>query len=220
MHEAGLPTPAWFETNPGSAVPDVCGRSWIIKSLWEHASVGLDENSIVNVDSPSSLAAEMVKRSPLLGNNCFAEEFIPGREFNLSLLAGEKGPVVLPPAEICFVGFDPAKPQIVDYRAKWEENSFEFNNTPRRFAFSADDDTLVAELRQLALRCWDLFGLKGYARVDFRVDEANRPWILEVNANPCLSPDAGFAAALSRAAISFREAVHAILADTGYSHWN
>jgi len=63
----------------------------------------------------------------------------------------------------------------------------------------------------MALRCWDLFGLHGYARVDLRVDEKNRPWVLEVNANPCLSPDAGFAAALAEAGISFTEAVGFIL---------
>ena len=48
--------------------------------------------------------------------------------------------------------------------------------------------------------CWRLFGLRGYARVDFRVDAQLRPWILEINTNPCLSPDAGFAAALASAA--------------------
>jgi D-alanine-D-alanine ligase len=56
-----------------------------------------------------------------------------------------------------------------------------------------------------------LFGLRGYARVDFRVDEDGRPWILEINANPCLSPDAGFAAALERAGIGFDQAIQRIL---------
>ena len=57
------------------------------------------------------------------------------------------------------------------------------------------------------------FDLHGYARVDFRVDGEGRPWILEVNANPCLSPDAGFAAALARADIPFHDAVARILDD-------
>jgi hypothetical protein len=45
------------------------------------------------------------------------------------------------------------------------------------------------------------------------VDAQGRPWILEINANPCLSPDAGFAAALARAGIDFTKAVEWIVAD-------
>jgi D-alanine-D-alanine ligase len=49
--------------------------------------------------------------------------------------------------------------------------------------------------------------------VDFRVDAQGRPWILEVNANPCLSPDAGFAAALTHTGIEFTRAIERVLAD-------
>ena len=221
MQNAGLPTPAWVGPYPsvgftGSDEEFGRDRTWIIKSLWEHASIGLDVNSLVQAGSTSTLMAEMAKRVSSLGGACFAEEFIEGREFNLSLLAGDKGSIVLPPAEICFAAFDPGKPQIVDYQAKWAEDSFEYQNTPRNFDFNTGDAVLLAELKKLALHCWGAFSLRGYARVDFRVDAENRPWILEVNANPCLSPDAGFAAALARAQISFNEAVGAIAADTGY----
>ncbi|MGB5885017.1 MAG: D-alanine--D-alanine ligase [Desulfobulbales bacterium] len=218
MEVDGLPTPAWIGPYPetramGNKNKLSSDRTWIIKSLWEHASIGLDGNSLVQTGSAPVLMAEMVKRVFSLGGACFAEEFIEGREFNLSLLAAEKGATVLPPAEISFAGFDPEKPRIVDYQAKWAEDSFEYQNTPRSFDFRAEDAALLAELEKLALRCWDIFNLRGYARVDFRVDAENRPWILEVNANPCLSPDAGFAAALARAQISFSEAVGAIVVD-------
>ena len=217
MHEAGLPSPAWYGPYPGASVNNteevpVQDRTWIIKSLWEHASIGLDTDSIVQTGSASTLRTEMQQRASLFGGAWFAEEYIAGREFNLSLLAGDGEPAVLPPAEICFAGFDPEKPRIVDYRAKWHEDSFEYQNTPRRFDFAADDAVLLAELETLALRCWDVFGLRGYARVDFRVDGNNQPWILEINANPCISPDAGFSAALARAGIGLEEAVAAIIA--------
>ena len=58
--------------------------------------------------------------------------------------------------------------------------------------------------------------IAGYCRVDFRVDHECRPWILEVNANPCLSPDAGFAAAVSQAGITYTDAVSKIIADAVY----
>jgi D-alanine-D-alanine ligase len=65
-------------------------------------------------------------------------------------------------------------------------------------------------LRDLALRAWDLFGLRGYARVDFRVDEKGAPTILEINPNPCLEPGAGFAAAASEAGYAFADMIEHI----------
>ena len=129
----------------------------------------------------------------------FAERYIEGREFNQAVLAGE----LLPMAEIRFVEFPDDKLRIVDFRAKWEEDSFEYTHTLRSFDFAAADQPLLEELRAVARRCWDVFGLSGYARVDFRVDGDNRPWVLEINANPCLSPDSGFYAAAERAGLSF-----------------
>ena len=143
----------------------------------------------------------------------FAERFVAGREFNVSLLA-ESGDVrVLPPAEIDFSAFPPDKPAIVGYAAKWNAASAEYQQTPRTFDFSPTDQPLLTELARLAVACWRRFELRGYARVDFRVDRAGQPWILELNANPCLSPDAGFAAALLRDGVSFDQAVANILAD-------
>ncbi|MDA0832610.1 MAG: GNAT family N-acetyltransferase [Planctomycetota bacterium] len=136
---------------------------------------------------------------------------IDGREFNLSLLAGTSGPDVLPCAEITFVGFPDDKPRIVGYRAKWSDESFEAVNTPRTFEFALADATLLEELKRLAISCWKGFDLDGYARIDFRVDSHGTPWILEINANPCLSPDAGFAAALSHGGIPFDAAIERIV---------
>jgi len=220
LQASGIRTPSWVGPFPpdGSgddvfgAAKDV-GDVWIIKSLWEHASIGLDETSIVEGRS-KDVAAMLPQRASLLGGACFAEGFVEGREFNLSLLTGPEGPQVLPPAEILFEDFAPGTPRMVGYEAKWDPGSHAYQNTPRRFPEGGEDGPLLHELTQVALRCWDLFSLRGYARVDFRVDDHRRPWVLEVNANPCLSPDAGFAAALEQAGIPFDEAIRRILEET------
>ena len=217
MTAADIPTPAWIGPWPGGDGwvhrKDTGSGTWIIKSVWEHASIGLDEQSIVMDADPESIFSILQSRAPLLGGACFAERFIPGREFNLSLLGGPQGPEVLPPAEIILKVSRKRCPRIVDYRAKWDETAFEYHHTPRRFDFRPADQALLQHLKALSLRCWQRFGLNGYARVDFRVDETDAPWVLEVNANPCLSPDAGFAAALERAGIAYADAVERILAD-------
>jgi D-alanine-D-alanine ligase len=71
----------------------------------------------------------------------------------------------------------------------------------------------LARLRLLSLGAWRLLGVTGYARVDFRVGSDGLPRILEVNANPCLSPDAGFAAAVERSGRTPSGAIIEILAD-------
>lgn len=215
----GIATPPWVGPFPrDGSVGDEAGHGepgvglWIIKSLWEHASIGLDETSLVK-GTGKDVAAVLPEHAGRLGGACFAERFVEGREFNLSLLIGPDGPQVLPPAELLFEDFAPGTPRVVDYRAKWDPHSHAYHHTPRRFDFPDHDAPLLSELKETALRCWHLFSLRGYARVDFRVDVEGRPWVLEVNANPCLSPDAGFAAALAEAGIPFEEAVGRILAE-------
>lgn len=224
LKQAGLPTAEWVGPGPPALPARTEGGAgvWIIKSVWEHASIGLDADAVVAVPEARALGPLLAARAPKLGGLCFAERYIEGREFNLSLLADEGGPRVLPPAEIRFAGYEAGRPRILDYRAKWDESSFAYRHTTRTFAFETSDSGLLERLRRLALACWDLFGLSGYARVDFRVDDTGHPWILEVNANPCLSPDAGFAAALETAGIAYIEAVRRILADVHPAespHW-
>jgi D-alanine-D-alanine ligase len=241
LASAGLDTPPWAAA---AAVRDarLFPPPYIVKSIWEHASIGLEDSSVAK--DRAALAAEIERRAVREGmENLFVEGYIEGREFNLALLGAQgapksvgaqgalksvgaqgapksvgavrgQAPQVLPPAEIEFVDYPKNKPRVVGYRAKWVDGSFEYGNTRRRFSFPPEDQPLLAALADRARACWDLFGLRGYARVDFRVDESGRPWILEVNANPCIAPDAGFLAAAGRAGLSIDEVVARIIADT------
>jgi D-alanine-D-alanine ligase len=181
---------------------------FIVKSVWEHASRGMDSGSVVDA---GAVPTELRARAQRFGGVFLAEEFIDGREFNVALLDGPEGPEVLPINEICFDGLADGAPRIVDYAAKWEPDSVEYRATERRIPKEAPDAPLLQELRRLSLAAWHTFELSGYARVDFRVGSDDAPVILEVNANPCLAPDAGFAAALERAKLPFHGAVQRIV---------
>ncbi len=215
-------------TPDSSAERDSSPGQFILKAVWEHASFGLGDDAIVTVADAQELRRRVEEHAARLGRECFAERFIEGREFNLSLLTdggrhnplavghGSRSvPTTLPPAEIDFSAFPAGKPWIVGYEAKWDDASFEFHQTPRRFDFPPEDGPLVERLSELARRCWEVFDLRGYVRVDFRVDRAGGPWILEINTNPCLSPDAGYTAALQRAGISYEDAMERIVEEAG-----
>jgi D-alanine-D-alanine ligase len=192
----GLPTPPWSSDGQGFD----SGAPVIVKPIWEHGSLGLDDGSVAKAAEAAGVIAE---RETRFQTAHFAEAYVEGREFNLALLQHHRGLHVLPMAEILFEHWGEGRPRIVGYDAKWSPESAAYTGTPRRFGLERNEPDLAARLKELALACWRLFGLSGYARVDFRVDGDGRPWILEVNVNPCLTPDAGFAAAALEAGLSY-----------------
>jgi len=205
LAHGGLPTPAWWDD--GEAFdPDT---KVIVKPVWEHGSLGMDAGSVMHGSAAKQAIAE---RNARWNTEHFAEGFIEGREFNVSLLEAGDRVHVLPIAEILFDGFGADEAKIVGYDAKWAPDSPGFTGTPRRFGLERSEPALGAALAHDARACWSLFGVRGYARVDFRVTRDGRPFILEVNMNPCLTPDAGFAAAASEAGLTYRDVIASIVA--------
>lgn len=162
---------------------------FIVKSTTEHASFGIDSNSVVK----GFAAAEKLIRHKknIYGGEWLAETYIEGREINVAIIGNSKtGKIlVLPPAEIIFQDFETTTPKIVDYAAKWDEDSFAYHNTPRQFI--SDSSEFIA----IAKQCFLSLNLNGYARVDFRQNNAGDIYVIDINPNPCLSLDAGFIAA-------------------------
>jgi D-alanine-D-alanine ligase len=222
IRAAGIPTADWAGPWPSGATDSIVEKrrrsrkkqSFIIKSIWEHASFGMDDETVIRQPDEASLMRAMEEWAPRLRGECFAEEYIDGREFNISMIATPDGPRVLPIAEIRFIDYPKDKPKIVGYKAKWDEDSFEYQRTPRGFDFSPDDDELLGELGRQCRSCWGLFDLRGYARVDFRVDAKGNPFVLEINANPCISPDSGFIAAAQQGGLDYTAVIRLILEDS------
>jgi len=200
----GIATPAWVTSGEEVGADS---QRWIVKSVWEHASLGIDDDAVVR--GKRAVSDRLGACRARFGGEWFAERFIDGREFNISVIDDGGEPYVLPLAEIRFEGFAPEKPRIVGYAAKWDTDSDEYRKTPRHFPkLSPQQDVRI---REVVKRCWRLFRLRGYARVDIRMDGRGVPWVLEINANPCLSGDAGFAAAADEAGITYDRAIEMIL---------
>jgi D-alanine-D-alanine ligase len=209
MEQAGIQTPPSFLITKFDRIKIQKG-TYIIKSASDHASIGLDEDSLIKITGKIDRTA-VKKIAGKYKSESFAEIFIDGREFNIAILEGPDGPEILPHAEIVFKDYPKGKPRIVNYKAKWDSDSFEYKNTIRNYKFRKSDNRMLGLLSKYSLKCWELFGLKGYARVDFRVDSKGKPWVLEVNANPCLSSDAGFMAAAAEKGLSFDDVIKRIL---------
>jgi D-alanine-D-alanine ligase len=204
---AGLPCPAGVSIEPGRPFPmnKLKKGLYIIKPACSDASEGITQDSIVSIPSPK--AAEKIETiHRTFHQAAIVEQFIPARELNVSILETAGKPRVLPLAEIDFSAFPEGMPRIVDYQAKWIKDSFAYQNTPRIIP-APIEERLAERIRRLALQAWQALDCRGYARVDFRLDENDQPYILEINPNPDISPDAGFAAALAAAHIPYERFV-------------
>jgi len=178
----------------------------IVKPRFEDASIGIDQESVfVHEDALREALGSFYERfGPLL-----VEEYIDGREFNVSLF-GYPAADTMPIAEIDFSDFPADVHRIVGYRAKWDVSSPEYQNSVRTFPGDLPS-SLGGSLEKIARECFHIFMLRDYARVDVRTDRRNNPYVLEINANPCISPDAGFVASLAHAGITYTEMVRRFL---------
>ncbi|MBA3672931.1 MAG: hypothetical protein H0W68_13045 [Gemmatimonadaceae bacterium] len=184
LERAGLPIPPFALVRRGSAVPSV-GFPAICKPAAEDASIGVEQRSVVRTTRALTQRVHaMLER----WDEVIVQRYIDGREVNVGLL----GDAALPIAEIDFARMPKGMWRIVSYRSKWEEGCNEDLGSapvcPARLPAGA-----ASQLRKIALSAWRITGGAGYGRVDLRIDERGKPWILEVNANPDISPDAGLA---------------------------
>jgi D-alanine-D-alanine ligase len=204
-----IPTPEWFMLNEVENLEK--GKRYLLKPISEDGSVGLHEEAVFFAGDPV-LYEKVRKFSP---SHYFLEEYIHGREFSVGLLTGENEPSVLPAGEIVFYNYEPDQPKILGYKAKWHPATPEYKNTVREFN-TLNDPGLSQKLHDISVKCWKGFGFKGYGRVDFRIDEGGNPWVIEVNGNPCISPDSGYFAACKLSGISKDEVVKRILEDANF----
>jgi len=211
LSACGIATPWWSQIPVGEAVPLIPSECFpvIVKPSRSDASEGINAQSVIHEPGPELV--ELVERlHRQTGKAVLIEHYLDGREFNVALFEEKGGVRALPPAEILFRDYPPGKPRIVDYAAKWLEESFEYRNTERQIPAEISSAELE-QIRELALRSWKACGCRDYARIDFRMDGEGRCWVLEVNANPDIAPDAGFAAALEAAGVEYPRFVAGLL---------
>jgi len=170
--------------------------------LSEDASAGLDRGSVVT--DRKSLRARLAAMTEQF-DEVLVQEYIGGREFNVGFV----GSRVLPLAEIDFSRMPEGAWPILTYAGKWEIGSADdLGSVPQCPA--AIPQKLADRLVRVADLAWRTMQGKGYGRVDLRVDDQGRPWVLEVNPNPDLNDDAGLSRMAKVAGWDYAELVRRI----------
>src|SRR2546427_4468439 len=133
------------------------------------------------------------------------QEYIGGREFNVGFV----GSRVLPIAEIDFSRMPEGAWPILTYAGKWEIGSADdLGSVP--VCPAGIPQKLADRLVRVAELAWRTMQGKGYGRIDLRVDDQGRPWVLEVNPNPDLNDDAGLSRMAKVAGWDYAELVRRI----------
>lgn len=206
---AGIPIPqntALLET-----VSSVGHHKWefpiIVQASQEHAGIGLDRHSIVHSKKELREKVRDILRN--FGQPALAQQFLPGREFNVGLVGGSKFRV-MPLAEVNYSKLPDEIPPIMSYAAKWVETSEEYQKTSVICPADVEPD-LVRRIGDSAIRAFRAIGGWGYGRVDVRLDELGTPRVLDVNCNPCLDEGIGLARSAEIAGIPFPQLLQLIV---------
>lgn len=223
---AGIPTPPGLLVTAGTdpirvnrAIrgSSLLGRSpCIIKPVCSDASEGITTASVIATGGLRQLNKQIARIHQQFGQAALVEDCVGDREINVALYHDGKRLRVLPLAEIDFSRLRPGEPRIVDYDAKWKTASHRYKAT-RRVIPAPVPKALARRIREAAKAAWQACGCRHYARVDLRLGSDGELWVLEVNANPDISPDAGFAAALKAGGVGYGHFIRAWVLQAAFS---
>ncbi len=178
----------------------------IVKPAHEDASVGITVDSVVNNEPALFKRIEFIIKN--YRETALVEEYIDGRELNVSILGNGNSIEVLPISEIVF-DFNENAPNIVSYEAKWLMESEMFQKTYGVCPANLPAD-IELNIKKIAIDAYKITGCRDYARVDFRM-EKNVPYVLEVNPNPGINIDSGFVRSASAEGLSYNGLIKKIL---------
>ena len=201
-----IATPDFMVVAPGEEVGEFPLPA-IVKPSRADGSLGISARSVVKSAQKLQARVQYVHRR--FHQPALVERFIAGREFQVAMIGGTE-PHVLAVAELSYAGLPKNVPRIVSYSAKWRPVSSYYRHTTPMIPSKASPK-LRRALEQAAIKAYRLLGLRGYARVDFRVGRRGGPQIIEVNPNPDISSDAGMARAAAHAGLSYPDLIDRIV---------
>jgi D-alanine-D-alanine ligase len=201
---AGVKVPRGVVLERGAETLDGLAFPVIVKPAREDGSHGIRSASVAEHEAAARERAHYVIER--YAQPALVEEFLDGREFNVSLLGPPDAPRVLPLREIRYT-LPPELPRLMGYEAKWRPDTVEYRETLP--ATVDDPPELVESIASAARAAYAAIGVRDYGRVDIRLDRDGAPTVLEVNPNPDIVPtgNVGFAATALEAGLSFPDLI-------------
>ena len=171
----------------------------IVKPRGEAASFGL---KIVHDDATLITAiSELLEeyKQPAL-----AEEFIEGREVNVGIL-GNHPPQALPILELVLDGIDNG---LYTHDAKFKRTKAK---KVKKVCPADLPPETAAYIKKLAINAFEVLNIHDFGRVDFRLDQYNQPYILEMNSMASVNPGSSFVKAATKAGYSYEKLINQII---------
>jgi len=204
-----IPTPAFvvFPRERAVRVPKKLDYPRIVKAVNEEASLGIAQASIVHDEEKLRERVAFVHRR--VGTDAIAEQYVPGRELTISVLGNDRL-TTFPVWEMFFENLPEGSEPIATARVKWD---LEYQRRVGIDTGPARDlaPEVATEVARIAKRTYRALGLSGYARIDLRLTDAGRLFVIEANPNPDLTRDEDFALSAEAAGIDYPALLQRIL---------
>lgn len=179
----------------------------LVKGLLAQGSHGISQASIVH--DPDELVARVIQAQEMTGGDVIAEQFIEGREIYATVI-GHNRLQVLPLRELVFGGQDEGGPRIATYKVKWDEKYRERHGIDYQFV-RALPAGMAEAIPRLCKRIYRILDLSGYARIDLRLNNEGKVYVLDVNANAALSGDDDMAQSAEKAGMSYAQFIQRLI---------
>ncbi len=196
-----IPAPLFHVFRAGHAirVPKDLDFPRIVKTVDEEASLGIAQASIVRDEEKLRERIDFVHRR--LGTDAIAEQYIDGRELTVSVIGNERLQT-FPVWELFFENLPPGSNPIATERAKWDRD-YQLRTGIATGPAENLPEALARRIAHIAKRSYRALHLSGYARLDLRLTEDGRVYVIEANPNPDLRREEDFAASAAEAGLSY-----------------
>jgi len=205
-HHIGTANFYTLPKNKKKKIPKTVKFPLIVKCLFEEASLGISQASVVNNVEKLNERVQFIHEK--LDQDAIIEEFIEGREMFVGVI-GNKQLKTLPVWELSFENTDSPEKEIYSQRAKWNEKYRKRKGITTQEAKL--DSILENKITKICKKVYQVLNLTGYARIDMRVSSDGKIYILEANPNPNIASDDEFAKSALHAGIKYSELIDILI---------